>query len=348
MLDRSSNRLVAAFFGGSVGLLWGVSCQAADLVVGAFGGVWETSFRECVVAPFEKRTGKKVDIVLGTPIQWLNQIAASPSKPPLDVVLMPTETAYDGSARGLIDKLPTEKMPNASQQAQQFKDLANGFGYVHNYGAMGLIYNSDTVKNPPKTWKDFVEGTVAGKWKASLPTINYPSAGFTFSSLFLAEQYGGNIDNVTPGYAQIKRMLASGNLSLWLDPNQILNGLKSGDIDIAAYWDGRAWAFIDDAGNQNFKYYTPAPGAIVAMTWIQKVKGGSGLADDFINSALAKEPQSCFGSRIRYGTPNVAAAYDPKVTNEITNISELIFPPFKDIPSRQAKWLEQWNKEVGR
>jgi putative spermidine/putrescine transport system substrate-binding protein len=347
MRTGSAIRMIAALVGAAA-FVPSTSLRAADLVVGAFGGIWETSFRECVVAPFEKRTGKKVDIVLGAPIQWLNQIAASPSKPPIDIVLMPTETAYDGSARGLIDKLPAETMPNAKDQAQRFKDFADGFGYVHNYGSMGLIYNSDTVKDPPKTWKAFVEGTVEGKWKASIPTINYPSAGFTFTSLFLAQQYGGNLDDIGPGYAQIKRMLATGNLTLWLDPNQILNGLKSGDIDIAAYWDGRAWSFIDDPGNQNFKYYTPEPGAIVAMTWIQKVKGGSDLALDFINSALAKEPQSCFGSHIRYGTANAGAVYDPKVANEITDISQLIFPPFKDIPSRQGKWLEQWNKEVGR
>jgi putative spermidine/putrescine transport system substrate-binding protein len=52
------------------------SARAADLSVGTFGGVWEESLRKCISAPFEKQTGKTVDVVIGSPIQWLNQIAA--------------------------------------------------------------------------------------------------------------------------------------------------------------------------------------------------------------------------------------------------------------------------------
>ena len=125
---------------------------------------------------------------------------------------------------------------------------------------------------PPKTWKEFVEGTVAGKWKASMPSVNYPSAGFTVSIWWFAQQFGGDVNNIAPGLEQVKRMEKSGNLAFWTDPNAVLNGMKSGDIDMALYWDGRAYSFIDD-GNKDFGYYSPEPGVVVALTWIQKVKG---------------------------------------------------------------------------
>src|SRR4030088_2044201 len=82
------------------GLLAGVmaftgvaSASAADLTVGAFGGIWEQSLRKCVVEPFQKRTGKTVDVVLGAPVQCLTQFPASPKKPPLDVIYNPSETS---------------------------------------------------------------------------------------------------------------------------------------------------------------------------------------------------------------------------------------------------------------
>lgn len=59
--------------------------QAADLTIGAFGGVWEQSLRRCMIEPWSKATGKTADVVLGTPTQWLNQVAASKGKPPLDI-----------------------------------------------------------------------------------------------------------------------------------------------------------------------------------------------------------------------------------------------------------------------
>jgi putative spermidine/putrescine transport system substrate-binding protein len=328
-------------------LAGGTAAKAADLVVGAFGGVWEQSLRKCIVAPFEKQTGKTVDVVLGAPLQWLNQIAANKDKPPLDVIYNATETSYDAANRGLIDTFTTENVPNIANEKPEFANITGGFGAVHNYGAMGIIYNSTTVKDPPKTWKEFVEGTVAGKWKAMMPTVTYPSGGLTISVWWFAKLYGGDVDNIEPGLAQIKRMRDSGNLSFWFDPNSVLNGLKSGDIDMALYWDGRAYSFIDD-GNPDFKYITPEPGVVVAMTWIQKIKNGSPLGYAFANMALSKEAQSCFGSAIRYGIANKDGVFDSKIAHEITPTSSLVFPPYKKIGEIQSQWIEQWNKEIGR
>jgi putative spermidine/putrescine transport system substrate-binding protein len=328
-------------------LLLAGPAQAADLVVGAFGGVWEQSLRKCVIGPFQKQTGKTVDVVLGSPLQWLNQIAANPAHPPLDVIYNATETSYPAAASGLIDTFTTENVPNIAFEKAEFANLTGGFGAIHNYGAMGIIYNTKTVANPPKTWKDFVAGTLAGKWKASMPDVAYPSGGLTISVWYFAKLFGGDVNDVEPGLKIIKQMSDSGNLAFWTDPNSVLNGLKSGDLDMALYWDGRAYSFIDD-GNSDFKYYSPEPGVVVAMTWIQKIKNSSPLGYEFANIALSKEAQSCFGSAIRYGIANKDATFDPKIADEITPTSILVFPPYKDIGKLQGAWIEKWNKEIGR
>lgn len=323
------------------------AASAADLTVGAFGGVWEQSLRKCVVAPFEKQTGKTVDVVLGAPTQWLNQIAASPGKPPLDIIYNPTETAYEAIGRGLVDSFTPAEVPNAGDVVPRFAEMTGGYGAVHNYGAMGIIYNASTVKDPPKDWKAFVEGTIAGKWKASMPSVNYPSGGFTVSIWSMAKTFGGDVNNIQPGLAKVKEMQQSGNLQFWTDPNSVLNGLKGGDIDMAMYWDGRAYSFIDD-GNPEFKYYSPEPGVVVALTWIQKVKNSSPLGFQFANFALSASAQSCFGSAIRYGMANKDATFDPKIAHEITPVTVLVVPPYKEIVPKQAAWIEAWNKQIGR
>ena len=116
---------------------------------------------------------------------------------------------------------------------------------------------------------------------------------------------------------------------------------------MALYWDGRAYAFIDD-GNSEFKYYSPDPGVVVGLTWIQKVKGSSDLGYSFANYSLSKEAQSCFGSAVRYGVVKKDAVFDPKIAHEITPASELVFPPYLKVVPLQNKWLETWNKEIGR
>jgi len=348
MQERPSTWLTIVFASAiALAALTPAGGRAADLTIGAFGGIWEQSLRRCMIEPWSKATGKTADIVLGTPTQWLNQVAASKGKPPLDVFYMPSENAYDAISRGLVDRFSVETVPNAQNLAPQFKALGDGYGTPHNYGGMGLIYNVKTVNDPPKTWKAFVEGTIAGKWKASMPTISYPSAGFTVSVWWMAKQFGGDINNIEPGLTQVKKMKASGNMAFWSDPNAVLNGLKGGDIDIAMYWDGRAYAFIDD-GNSEFKYYSPEPGVVVGLTWIQKVKGSSDVGYGFADFSLSKEAQSCFGSAIRYGVVNKDAVFDPKIAHEITKATDIVFPPFKEVVPLQGRWLETWNKEIGR
>ncbi len=180
-----------------------------------------------------------------------------------------------------------------------------------------------------------------------MPGVNYPSGGLAISVWLFADQYGGGVDNTAPGLAQIKRMRNSGNLAFWTDPNSVLNGLKGGDIDMALYWDGRAWAFIDD-NNSEFKYYSPAPGVGVGLTWVQKIKNSSDLGYDFVNTTLSKEAQSCFGSAVRYGVTNKDAIFDAKIKHEITDPSIIVFPPYRQIVPHQSDWVETWNKEIGR
>ena len=319
---------------------------AADLTVGAFGGVWEQSLRRCIVEPFEKKTGKTVSVVLGAPAQWLNQIAASPGHPPLDVIYNPADTAFEAINRHLLTQFTKASVPNAFELQPKFMGLGDAYGSPHNYGGMGLIYNTQTVKNPPKTWKEFVEGTVRGDWHASAPSINYPSGGFNEVWLF-STLYGGGVNDIKPGLDQFKRMEASGNLAFWNDPNTVLNGLKGGDIDIAMYWDGRAYSFIDD-GNKGFAYTSPDPGVMVGVTWIQVVKNAPPVALDYANFSLDPARQSCFGSAIRYGVANKAATFDPSIQHEITPASILMVPPSQDIVPKEGAWLETWNKQIGR
>lgn len=317
---------------------------AADLTVAAWGGLWEQSLRKCVVEPFEKKTGKKVDIVLGTVVQWLNQIQANPSKPPIDIVYNTSDGSFDAINRGLVDRFTLDKVPNVADLTPDFANIGGGFGTVHNYGGMGIIYNSTTVKDPPKNWNEFVEGTLAGKWKAMAPNLNL---GTTVNIWQFAKQYGGDVDNIQPGLDKLKAMMDSGNLSFWGEPNQVLNSLKSGDIDLAMYWDGRSWAFIAD-GNSEYKYVTPDPGVVVAVTWIQKIKNSPDIAWDYVNMSLSKEAQTCFGSALRYGVANAKVTFDEAIKKLITPVDKLILPPFKDLPARQSKWVEAWNKQIGR
>ncbi len=340
------HHVTASLIGACAAGAFAATAAAEEITVGAFGGLWEQSLRECVVAPFEAATGHTVNVVLGAPVQWMNQIAASPNDPPLDVIYMPSDNAFDVVDRGLAEQFTLENVPNMASLPEAFQTIGDGYGVVHNYGSMGLIYNTETVSEPPASWEDFIEGVAEGEWYASIPGVNYPGALSTGLWNF-ANLAGGGLDDIEPGFETIERMQEGGSLEFWSDPNQVLNGLRSGAIDIAMYWDGRALAFIDD-GNENFAYVTPSPGAVAAMTWIQKVTNSSDVGWEFVNAALDAEAQGCFGSRTRYGVGNASAEFDPAVRDQITKFDELVFPPFREMTEVQSLLIDQWNRRIGR
>ncbi len=344
MSEHNFIGLLAALLCGTV---LPTSAMGADLTVGAFGGVWEQSLRACVIDRFEKETGKSVEVVLGSPVQWINQIAANPTKPPVDIVFTPSEQAYEMIDKGLADAFTAEKVSVLPDLNQDLVKFGEGYGVVFDYGAMGVIYNSKKVEVPITNWEQFFSGIEDGNFVAAIPSISYPSA--LSSSLWnISKSNGGDENNAQPGLDRVKKMMENGELEFWSDPNQVINLLASGEIEAAMYWDGRSWAFIQDGNHPDFAYVTPKPGGPAALTWIQKVKNSGDLGWKFVDIALGAEGQGCFASKTRYGVANLKAKFDPNVEPMITKFEDLAIPSYREIKKSRDKVIEAWNKQIGR
>lgn len=320
--------------------------HAADLTVTAYGGAWEQAYRKCFVQPFEKRTGKRVDVILGSPMQWINQIAANPAKPPIDVMVGLVDSGEIARERGLVEKLNDAEVPNLKALKPNMLGFGKGYGFPIAFGDFGLMYSKKAVPNPPKTWKEFVDGVVTGKWHAGVPGIAYVATAQGFIGLF-ATIYGGNLENVQPGLDQIKRLKASGNVTFYSEPNSPLVALKSGDIDMAMYFDGRAWA-EHDTSNPDIGYLNPAPGAVAFPTMVQKVKNGSPLGWQFMNELASAEGQSCFANVMQYSASNQNVKYSEQVKARIPKDEDSMWLSFDTISKKTPQWIEMWNKQIGR
>lgn len=319
---------------------------AADLTVSVNGGIWEEAYRQCIVQPFEKQTGKTVALVLGNSAQILNQLAASPGHPPVDVLNDAANWGFEAAKRGLVQKIDPAKLPHLKEIAPRFVEAAQGDGIFFGYGAMGLAYDKTRVKSPPKNWQEFVQGTLRGDWTASIPSINYGSSAITSVWLF-AHLYAQDLNDIKPALEQIKKMKDSGHLIFWNNVNEFLSQLKSGEVDIGMYWDGRAWAFHDQ-GNPNVLYYNPKPGAPIASNFIQIAKGANPLAWQFVDFTLQAGPQSCWGSRLQYAMSNVNVKYTGSAAQHISPLDQVLIPPYERIGALSAKWADQWNRTVGQ
>lgn len=321
--------------------------SAADLTVTAFGGVWEKSLRSCYIEPFQKKTGKTVDVVLGTGPQYVAQISANPQKPPIDVLLHLIDSAEDARTKGLVEPMDPAKVPNLADVPEPFKRIAGGTAVATHYGAAGLAYNADKIKNPPKSWAEFIDRTIKGDWQASLPGINVASTTPTAVIWNFNDVLGGKGADIAPAIAKLKAMRDSGNVVFWNDVNQFLTQLQSGEAEIGIYWDGRAWA-AKDGGFKALNFVYPEPGGVISPTVVQKVKNGSPLAWDFINFLFEPDRQSCWAAAIQYPVVNTKAEYKPEQKARMPSWQSVRWPPFAEILANNAQWVETWNKQIGR
>ncbi|NRG17230.1 extracellular solute-binding protein [Rhizobiales bacterium] len=297
--------------------------------------------REVMVADYEKRTGNEASVLIGGPQQWMAQIESNRENPPIDVLMNTIDLALIAGRTGLAEPLTVDKVSNLADVPQPFIDIVEGYGVLFTYGAWGLAYH-ERVKNPPKSFAEFVEGTIAGKWRAALP-----NAGYTGTPQILiwslADALGGSVDNVDPAFEAIQKMKP--NSVFWTGISDPLIQLETGEADVAIYVDGRTWAHYD-SGATWIRYINPEEGGVMQPAIAQKVKNGSDAAWEYINSLLSPGPQAEVAERLNYGLSNSKLQYSDKLKERITPWEKTRFPPFEKTGTAQREWIERWNREI--
>ncbi|GEO16145.1 extracellular solute-binding protein [Microvirga aerophila] len=319
------------------------AAQAGEITVTALGGIWEEAVKKAFVEPFERKTGAKANVLLGSPPQWLSQVEANPKNPPIDVIIVTPDLAINAAKMDLVDTFTVEKVPNLADIPAEFTNALSGKGTVFDYGVAGITYNKKTVKDPPKSFKDFVDRTAAGEWTASLPGISYAVTPIMLMWA-MARALGGSVDNIDPFFDAMKKMRK--NVIFWGGPNDFFNHLSSGEADIGIYFDGRTWAHVD-AGADWIDFINPSEGGSINALAVQKPKNAKDLAWEYINVMLSPESQLKFAEMLSYPVTNKKVQYPPHLAKRFTPWQEAHFPPYEEIAKVRAQWVDRWNREVG-
>ena len=315
--------------------------QGQTITVTAFGGIWEQTIRDVMVTDYEKRTGNKANVQIGGPQQWMAQIESNRAKPPIDILMNSVDLAIVAGRNGLVEPVSVEKIPNLKDVPQRFIDVAEGNGVLFTYGAWGLAYH-ERLKNPPKSFAEFVDGTIKGKWRAALPNSGYTGTP-QILIWSLADALGGSVDNVDPAFDAIKKMKP--NSVFWTGISDPLTLMESGEADIAVYVDGRTWAHYD-AGAKWIRYINPKEGGVMQPSIAQKVKNGSDAAWEYINSLLSPVPAAEVAKRLNFGVGSGKVEYSDTLKQRITPWQDTRWPPFEKLGTLQAGWLDRWNREI--
>lgn len=322
-----------------------VACFAAAeaaaqrITVVASGGVWLESAKKNFAGCYKERTGADPDILVLNSGEVLNRIRANPQNPPIHVAFLSEIDAIRAGREGLLDKLTVEKVPNLADVPEVFRAQWDNFATIQNFGAMIVMYNKDVIKEPPKSWKELIDKTIAGKYgkRVSFPAVTMAwGPQFTW---FLGTIYGSD-DAVFEKY---KAMLPN-IVKYWTAPVDALNLFATKEVDILVYWDGRAYSFAQE--NAWAGAYIPEEGAFQSAGMLAKVKNAPEAAWTYVDCVLSPKAQLGHAQAIKYPVVNSKVVYPPELKAILTPLEKTRQPEFTKFMDRIPAWIERWNKEI--
>ncbi len=207
--------------------------QAEDLVVGIFGCSFADDTKTCHIASFEKKTGAKVLLKLGSSAQFAAAIRATGGKSDFDVVYIDNALATLLKNEKLLETIDRSKLTNASEVSPRAFDKDNKY-VVFMTGATVIVYDTKQVKTAPTSWNDQYKPEFAGK--LAIGDIS----GTSGMQLLLAlnKMKGGTLANMDASIEAITP-LAKSAVTLYAQADQIVSLFERQEIAIAVWYGPR-------------------------------------------------------------------------------------------------------------
>jgi putative spermidine/putrescine transport system substrate-binding protein len=324
-----------------------LSCaaQAADLVVGIFGGSFAEGSKVCHIAPFEQKTGAKVTLKFGNSSQFAAAVRATGGKSDFDVVYIDNSLAAQLKNEKLLETIDKTKLSNAADISPRAFDKDSQY-VAFETSATLIVYDTTQVKTPPTSWSDLYKPEYAGK--LAIGDISGTSGAHLL--IALNRMKGGTLTNVEPGFEAIKP-LAKSSVTQYTQADQIVSLFERKEIAVAVWYPDRAGAAIDKGLPLAVVY--PKEGAVGILPALVIPKGGKtpALALKYIDEVLSREGQACFAEKSYAGPVNTKVKLSDKAARIVPykeTFDNLYMPDPEAVAKALPEWSKRWQREVSR
>lgn len=241
--------------------------------------------------------------------------------------------------------LDPEKIPHMNDIFEAYHRPDNkGIGF--RLSSAGIIYNSELVDEPPKSWMDLLDP----KWKGKVMLWDYRPE---YNGLWaVAHIHGGDIDKAFELYGQAA---AAGQFHSLGTTNQMFkDAIARGEVLVAPFFISFAIQWGPKGEGGPFGYVVPEEGMIAFPSYCQIVKGSTErqieVASDIINTFLSPETMSRYCNL----TGSIATSKYAKLDKDLVlepafqpdAIGNAIQVPWDDLTAKEAEWKDRWDREV--
>jgi putative spermidine/putrescine transport system substrate-binding protein len=333
--------LVITIVGAGFGLAFG---QSNELVVTLPGGTLEKVLRKSWVEPFEKKYNAKAIVATGLTMEILAKLRAQKGNPQLDVVGFDPPGAIPAANEGLLEKLDPERIPNLKDQ-YPFEVQKHGFFATQWLSNHVLAYNTNFIKEPPKSWADLWKPEFKGK--VILPDISTVQ-GVYFVMIISKMQTGGDLYNTEAVFAKLKT-LRPNVLTFWTSHDQVAQLLNSGEAWLAPWAADRALTQM--AAKAPIALTVPKEGTIYFTSQIAIAKGtkNKALAEKYLDVAISAPAQLMDAQEAFLGPANSKVKLEGFLAENLAygeTLKKMVPPDWNKMDQVRDGWTERWNWEI--
>lgn len=346
-LDNRSRRAMLKAVGAAAlmsGAGMGRAFAAGRIAAATFPGAWETAHRSFLVPAYEKASGGSVSLMPTMPLEIIAKTAAARNNPPFDVIVADEGTFAVAVQQGLIESIPSERLPNLKYLPEKFVD-PNGLGVYVSAQVVGIAYNTEKIKVAPTSWNDLLKP----EYKGRVGVVGFGSAVGPVWLTEVAKMRGGSETNMEPAFAYLRELMPNIG-AVASSPGQLATLIQQGQVDICAHYSNNVGDL--QAKGVPVELARPDTGWGIVRTSMHIVKNSKepALAAAYINAALDAGVQSQLADAPYYLVPtNVKVPYSKGLQHYAKSAAEL--DTFKSIdwvklaPLRQA-YVDRFNREV--
>jgi putative spermidine/putrescine transport system substrate-binding protein len=266
----------------------------------------------------------------------------TPDSPLVNCGFFNVDSMTKGDVDDMWASLDPKMIPNMEKVLPTFR-RADDKGVGYQMSGIGILYNKDKVKEPPKSWSVMWSPDSRGK----VTMFDYD----TRMLVIAAKLNGGDEHNIDPGF----KVWADNaeNFRALVDSNDaVKNLLVSGDAWYAPWFSSLATVWIKEGAPLGFA--VPEEGAIAFPIYLTIVNGSTDaqkkVCSDLLNTMLEPGNAGKYGE-LTYSIPVVEGA---TMTDEQKNSPTLnlemaeksILPDYGYIAKMSPEWRQRWDREV--
>lgn len=317
---------------------WGQTrFSGRKLVSQGFGGPTQDMIQHAVFALLDKRDGSASTQVPLQSAAAFSRMRAEAAAPQIDMHQFSGGQEKLAAAEQLT--APLGDLPDLSAVPDAMKD-ANGHWVTFALIAEGILYRTDKVKTPPRSYKDFLDPQYDGH--IAFPTI---TNGYgTDFLVMLARAFGGSEKDVEPGFKAMAKIAA--NATIFRAASEVPGLFAQGDAWILPY-DSTLAKRCKDAGLP-VAFVAPDEGSVASACTVCVAAKSANL--DLARAAAAQfisvESQTAIAETLQWAPVNSKVSLPEALARQLPRSDQLVALDSTTMTRLRPQWTERWNREI--